>query len=148
MNLLKKYDGTTVDAQYSIKINRENKDKFDPKQIDKSIQKTYTIKKLPQFLILHMKRFTKNDFFMEKNITIVNFPLKDLKLGEYIGSEQNETYDLISNIVHEGKNYNDGNYRIQSRLGKTDKWLEIQDLIVKEIMPEQVLVSESYILIY
>ena len=72
-----------------------------------------------------MKRFTKNDFFMEKNITIVNFPLKDLKLGEYIGSEQNETYDLISNIVHEGKNYNDGNYRIQSRLGKTDKWLEI-----------------------
>ena len=37
MNLLKKYDGTTVDAQYSIKINRENKDKFDPKQIDKSI---------------------------------------------------------------------------------------------------------------
>ena len=55
-------------------------------------------------------------------------------MGEFVGSEGNETYDLVSNIIHEGKNFNDGNYRIQSRLG--EKWLEIQDLTVKEIMPE------------
>ena len=85
---------------------------------------------------------------MEKNITIINFPLQNLEIGEFVGSENNEKYDLISNVIHEGKNTNDGNYRIQSRLGKTEKWLEIQDLTVKEIMQEQVLVSESYILVY
>lgn len=53
----------------------ENKDKFDPKSMNKSLQKKYTIKKLPKILIFHMKRFVKNEFFMEKNITIVKFPL-------------------------------------------------------------------------
>ena len=65
-----------------------------------------------------------------------------------MASDKTAKYDLISNIVHDGKNINHGNYRIQSRLGKTDTWLEIQDLMVKEIMAEQVLVSESYILVY
>lgn len=31
------------------------------------IKRKYKITKLPRFLILHMKRFTKNEFFIEKN---------------------------------------------------------------------------------
>jgi len=34
------------------------------------------ITRLPQFIILYIKRFTKNTFFLEKNPTIVNFPIK------------------------------------------------------------------------
>lgn len=37
---------------------------------------------IPKFLILHIKRFTKNNFFVEKNPTIVNFPVKNLEMKD------------------------------------------------------------------
>jgi U4/U6.U5 tri-snRNP-associated protein 2 len=36
----------------------------------------FNCQQLPQYLIIHYKRFTKNNFVEEKNPTIVNFPLK------------------------------------------------------------------------
>jgi U4/U6.U5 tri-snRNP-associated protein 2 len=38
----------------------------------------YVLKALPPYLLIQVKRFTKNQFFDEKNNTIVNFPLKNL----------------------------------------------------------------------
>jgi U4/U6.U5 tri-snRNP-associated protein 2 len=38
--------------------------------------KRFQILELPDYLIVHIKRFTKNRFFVEKNPTIVNFPVK------------------------------------------------------------------------
>lgn len=38
--------------------------------------KRFEITRLPKFIILYIKRFTKNTFFLEKNPTIVNFPIK------------------------------------------------------------------------
>ncbi|TMW60496.1 hypothetical protein Poli38472_000538 [Pythium oligandrum] len=48
------------------------------------LTKTYSIKSLPSYLIFHVKRFTRNNFFVEKNPTIVNFPVKNLELREYV----------------------------------------------------------------
>lgn len=45
-----------------------------------------------------MKRFTKNEFFLEKNPTIINFPIDDLVI-------QNQSYQLEMNIIHQGKGY-------------------------------------------
>ena len=42
--------------------------------------KQYKLKKLPNYLFIHIKRFSKNSFFKEKNATIVNFPIKNLEL--------------------------------------------------------------------
>lgn len=36
---------------------------------------------MPKYLILHMKRFLPNKFFMEKNPTVITFPLQDLDLN-------------------------------------------------------------------
>lgn len=41
-----------------------------------SYMKRFEITRLPQYIILYIKRFTKNTFFLEKNPTIVNFPIK------------------------------------------------------------------------
>lgn len=41
-----------------------------------NFSKRFEITKLPRFIILYIKRFTKNTFFIEKNPTIVNFPVK------------------------------------------------------------------------
>ena len=48
------------------------------------IKKRYKIIRLPKYLIIHLKRFTKNDYFIEKNPTIVNFPIRNLDLSEYV----------------------------------------------------------------
>lgn len=38
--------------------------------------KRFEITRLPKFIILYIRRFTKNTFFVDKNPTIVNFPVK------------------------------------------------------------------------
>jgi uncharacterized UBP type Zn finger protein len=48
------------------------------------MKKTYSITSLPSYLIFHVKRFTRNNFFVEKNPTIVNFPIKNLELRDYV----------------------------------------------------------------
>jgi len=112
-------------------------------------KKKYRIVKTPQYLIIHMKRFTKNNFFLEKNPTIVTFPLKNFDLKQFIPMDpkENAKYDLIANICHEGEP-NKGSYKIHVYQKTTDTWLEIQDLVVKPIIPQLIPLTESYIQIY
>eukprot|EP00347_Sterkiella_histriomuscorum_P008920 403343237 len=150
MQLLKKYDGKSFIEEPVT-----------------AIKKKFRILSLPKYLIIHVKRFNKNDYFTEKNPTIVNFPIKNLDLSEYLWSpiaqqHQNDgsntlndaqptketyKYDLIANIIHEGKHDN-GQYRVQIHHKPTDEWYDIQDLHVNQIMPQQVVVSECYILVF
>jgi U4/U6.U5 tri-snRNP-associated protein 2 len=44
----------------------------------------YTITKLPPFLVLHARRFAKNNFFQEKNPVIITLPVKDLNMRPYL----------------------------------------------------------------
>ncbi len=62
-------------------------------------------------------RFTKNTFFVEKNPTIVNFPIRGIEFGDLLKPDmkvkypKGATYDLIANIVHEGDPKN-GKYKV------------------------------------
>jgi U4/U6.U5 tri-snRNP-associated protein 2 len=42
----------------------------------------YALARLPPFVLLHFRRFTKNNFVEEKNPTVVNFPLRGLDMRE------------------------------------------------------------------
>jgi len=44
----------------------------------------YRLKQMPDYLILDLARFKKNDFYIEKNPTIVAFPIKNLDLTSYV----------------------------------------------------------------
>ena len=57
MSLLKKYDGVTFKEETVRK----------PDGTETIIKQKYEIKRLPKYLILHVKRFSKNNFFKEKN---------------------------------------------------------------------------------
>lgn len=58
-------------------------------------------------------------------------------------------YNLIVNICHEGKpDPNNSFYKIHVNNKATDKWFQIQDLIVEEVMPQVIILSESYIQIW
>uniref|UniRef100_A0A2K6UEC1 Ubiquitin carboxyl-terminal hydrolase 39 n=1 Tax=Saimiri boliviensis boliviensis TaxID=39432 RepID=A0A2K6UEC1_SAIBB len=100
-NILAKFNGIT---EKEYKTYKEN------------FLKRFQLTKLPPYLIFCIKRFTKNNFFVEKNPTIVNFPITNVDLREYLSEEvqavhKNTTYDLIANIVHDGKP-SEGSYRI------------------------------------
>eukprot|EP01039_Chlorochromonas_danica_P005337 gene5337-5872_t len=254
--LLQKFDGETWTDQVTK---------------DSHVRRQYRIKKLPRYLILHLVRFTKNNFTLEKNPTIVTFPVKNLEMKDFLfsdddklssmeteegdrssagrprscpsveelqglsteklveviqkfGSElhrlelqalnsaQSETYskevfivakqvatsyqlrqatkyDLVANICHETKGNNNkgvaigdinnsnyttkpkskampvagsgpvaveedlrvlelGEYKVHLHCRPVGQWYELQDLHVTETSPQQIGVSESYILVY
>lgn len=69
-----------------------------------------------------------------------------------------DKYDLVSNITHEspadvgreGKHdpLQEGSYKCHLQHKASNQWYEIQDLHVKETMPQLIGVSESYVLIF
>ncbi|KAK0541433.1 Ubiquitin carboxyl-terminal hydrolase 10 [Tilletia horrida] len=65
----------------------------------------YKITRLPPYLILHFRRFTKNNFVEERNPTIVNFPIKGLNMKDYVDDPSlaplSAVYDLVANVTHE-----------------------------------------------
>ena len=84
--LISKYDGVTF-------------------QEARGMIRRYKVLRLPPFVILHYRRFTKNNFVEERNPTIVNFPVRGLDMEETVEGEQDANistaYDLVANITHE-----------------------------------------------
>ncbi|KAL7640740.1 UNVERIFIED_CONTAM: hypothetical protein RMT77_009015 [Armadillidium vulgare] len=136
-SLLAKFDGKTGKEYKTYKEN---------------FLKRFQLNSLPNYLILYHKRFTKNTFYVEKNPTIVNFPVKNIDLSDYLTEEVRQhhpspVYDLVANIVHDG-NPDGGTYRCHILHKGTGKWYELQDLHVKEIEPQMLTLTESYIQIF
>ncbi|WRT65603.1 uncharacterized protein IL334_002548 [Kwoniella shivajii] len=79
--------------------------KFDGKTIQEfgPTLKRHHLAMLPPYLILHIKRFTKNNFVSERNPTIVNFPLRGVDVSEYVDPKPTDPmysqYDLLSNVT-------------------------------------------------
>lgn len=115
--------------------------------------KRFELLRLPGYIILSIKRFTKNTFYVEKNPTIVNFPVKGVDFGDVLGPEVKSkmmggtVYDLLANIVHDGEP-GKGTYRVHIHHKATGKWFEMQDLHVTEILPQMITLTEAYIQIW
>lgn len=133
-DLLQKFDGVTPLETTPGKLTR------------------YSIWKLPAYLIVHINRFSKNNFFLEKNPTVVTFPVKNFDLRDYVhplAREENPVtrYDLVLNIFHEGRPH-DGQYKCHLLYAPTKAWYEIEDLRVVPTLPQMVALSESYVQLY
>jgi U4/U6.U5 tri-snRNP-associated protein 2 len=67
-------------------------------------------------------------------------------------------YDLVANIIHEsppevGREGQhdpllDGSYKCHVKNRGRQQWFEIQDFHVREVLPQQIGVSESYLLMF
>jgi U4/U6.U5 tri-snRNP-associated protein 2 len=186
--LLTKYDGITVTE--SLRGQYRERKKF-------------KIINLPRYLLFSIKRFSRNAFFMDKNPTIVSFPISNLELKPFTteGSTKetlSTKYDLLSNVCHVTPPYavagtsslkdnkkgaatrllsstsskdpsasitDDKNnlassadsivtdplargyYKVHLRRSE-QSWYEVQDLSVTEILPQQIGVSESLIVLF
>ncbi|KAK7465326.1 Ubiquitin carboxyl-terminal hydrolase 10 [Stygiomarasmius scandens] len=118
----------------------------------------YKCQRLPPYIILHFKRFTKNIFVEEKNPTIVTFPLRGLDFKDYVDAPASQTstvYDLVANVTHESvagttRNKEDTVWKVYLRAGsgEHEKWFMIQDLIVEETRKEMIFLGESVLQIW
>ncbi|CCM03771.1 uncharacterized protein FIBRA_05918 [Fibroporia radiculosa] len=120
----------------------------------------FKCQQLPPYVILNFKRFTKNIFVEEKNPTIVNFPLRGLDLREFLDAPPSHSptlYDLIANVTHEsaaGTTHDKETtvWKVHLRAGggggDTEKWFQIQDLIVEEIRKEMIFLGETVLQIW
>ncbi|KAI0756541.1 spindle pole body protein [Daedaleopsis nitida] len=120
----------------------------------------FKCQRLPRYIILHFKRFTKNMFVEEKNPTIVNFPLRGLEFGEYLDApptHPSTVYDLVANVTHESsagttRDKESTVWKVHLRAGagggENEKWFQIQDLIVEEIRKEMIVLGETMLQIW
>ncbi|ANQ09459.1 Ubiquitin Carboxyl-terminal Hydrolase-like zinc finger protein [Plasmodium coatneyi] len=119
---------------------------------EKSEPSTLIISKLPKYLIFTIKRFSKNNFFVEKNGTIVNFVIKNLDMKDYVHEDYLDKnpvtkYNLIANIFHSGS-VNSGTYKIHVLNQASNEWYEMEDLHVITVLPQLVLLPESCVQLY
>ncbi|KIJ66365.1 hypothetical protein HYDPIDRAFT_150786 [Hydnomerulius pinastri MD-312] len=120
----------------------------------------YKCQRLPRYIILHYKRFTKNAFVEEKNPTIVTFPLRGVDFREYLDAPSSHpptVYDLIANVTHESvagttRDKENTIWKVHLRCGggggEGEKWFQIQDLIVEETRKEMIFLGESVLQIW
>ncbi|CAH8872565.1 unnamed protein product [Trichobilharzia szidati] len=119
-----------------------------------STMRRFELRRLPSYLVLYMKRFVKNIFTLEKNPTIVNFPIKSIDFGDLLAPEfrakhRYTTYDLVANVVHDGPpTPGSGTHRIHLLHRGTGKWFELQDLHVTEVLPQMIPLSETLIQVW
>ncbi|KAJ1962351.1 U4 U6.U5 tri-snRNP-associated protein [Dispira parvispora] len=114
--------------------------------------KRYHVQSLPPYLILAFKRFARSQFSVEKNPTLVTFPITHLavpKITNVPGDTLGDYYNLVANISHQGNpEASKGHYNVDVRHPPTGHWYQFQDLLVEKVDPQRLLLTESYIQIW
>ena len=142
-SLLSKYDGLKAQEKLNTRIRYR------------------LLHPLPPYLVMHIKRFSKNKFVSERNPTIVTFPTRSLDVSSYV--EPNPSvhppgepiwYDLVANVTHEAVKIRDDSvegeaerkvWRVHIKDKSRDRWFEVQDLFVDQATADTVFTKESYL---
>ena len=106
-----------------------------------SCMQNYKVEKLPQVLIIHLKRFDVNNQGLSKNKKYVDFPLKNLNIGN-----KEFVYNLKSITNHYGS-LNAGHYISFCKSNNEGDWYKCDDSKVTKIKAP-IKTSNAYILYY
>ncbi|CAE6412121.1 unnamed protein product [Rhizoctonia solani] len=139
--LLAKYDGKTT-QEFAGQLKR------------------FRCTRLPPYVILHFKRFMKNNFVEEKNPTIVNFPIDGVDFSQVLERPPEAAgtpiiYDLVANVTQEStagtthdKESTVWKIHLRAGRGEREQWLQIQDMIVEETRKEMIFLGETVMQIW
>lgn len=106
--------------------------------------------RLPEVLVIHLKRFSFSRSTKQKLETFVNFPIHDLDLTEYVAnksSSQRQTYDLYALSNHYGSMAS-GHYTAHIKLFEENRWYNFDDNHISPINVEEVKSAAAYVLFY
>ncbi|KAL0217405.1 hypothetical protein RCL1_007986 [Eukaryota sp. TZLM3-RCL] len=112
-------------SEYFKSENLRNENCFDCElcRTKKPATKKFFLSKLPEVLIIQLKRFKQNNRGMTKIKNLVEFPQSNLNISQYlIGSEHSEPclYDLYAIINHHG-NVHGGHYTSIVRINQSNR---------------------------
>ncbi|XP_065084265.1 ubiquitin carboxyl-terminal hydrolase 3-like [Ochlerotatus camptorhynchus] len=117
--------------------------------------KRFWIRRLPNVLCLHIKRFRWNNFYRTKIDLRISFPINALDMSQFVLNNGPETrrsnsscnvYDLAAVIVHHGNGSSCGHYT--SFAINNGVWMHFNDHSVKEVSSSAVAECKPYILFY
>ncbi|GMT31637.1 hypothetical protein PFISCL1PPCAC_22934, partial [Pristionchus fissidentatus] len=112
--------------------------------------KTYRITKLPEVLVVHLKRFHHDQLAGGSKVnTRVTFPLSGLDLSRWATEAAGEAeYELCALVCHEGANADSGHYVAIARNEIDGNWYEFDDSTVTKLDDAYVLTKDAYVLFY
>ncbi|KAI3450781.1 hypothetical protein Pfo_007446 [Paulownia fortunei] len=105
--------------------------------------------RLPEILVIHLKRFSYSRFLKNKLETYVDFPIHDLDLSTYIaqkGGQSSNRYMLYAISNHYGS-MGGGHYTAFVHHGG-DRWYDFDDSHVSPISEDKIKTSAAYVLFY
>ena len=131
------------------KLDKENLWKCPDCKQNLQANKKIEIYNVPKILIIHLKRFNNN----RKINTMINFPLENLEIDNYINkiNKGNNKYDLFGVINHYGT-LEYGHYTAFCKNYHDNNWYEYNDRIVNQIQSEReketIVNQNAYVLFY
>ncbi|KPI98358.1 Ubiquitin carboxyl-terminal hydrolase 3 [Papilio xuthus] len=110
--------------------------------------KQFWIRRLPNVLCLHLKRFRWHNYFRTKVDTSISFPLRALDMSRFVpGSPpRDHLYDLAAVIVHHGSGAGSGHYTAFAI--NEEQWFHFNDQTVRASDAAAVASCKPYILFY
>lgn len=121
---------------YTEEENLEGENQYFNEEIGKKVdaRKKLCFWSFPEILILDLKRFTNA---VKKNDVLVDFPLENLNLTEYVlGYDKKESiYDLYGVCNHSGNIFG-GHYTAFVK-NKNEKWYHYNDTMITELKSSQ-----------
>uniref|UniRef100_A0A0E0EW13 Ubiquitin carboxyl-terminal hydrolase n=1 Tax=Oryza meridionalis TaxID=40149 RepID=A0A0E0EW13_9ORYZ len=116
----------------------------------KQASKKLDLWRLPEILVVHLKRFSYSRFMKNKLDTFVNFPIHDLDMSRYANhsrGDQPPIYELYAVINHYG-GMGGGHYSAYAKLVEEDSWYHFDDSHVSSVGEEDIRTSSAYLLFY
>ncbi|KAL0389929.1 UNVERIFIED_CONTAM: Ubiquitin carboxyl-terminal hydrolase 8 [Sesamum calycinum] len=105
--------------------------------------------RLPEILVIHLKRFSYSRFLKNKLETYVDFPTHDLDLSGYIAKKDGQSshrYILYAISNHYGS-MGGGHYTAFVHHGG-DQWYDFDDSHVSPVSEDKIKTSAAYVLFY
>lgn len=111
--------------------------------------KKLDIWKLPNILIIHLKRFRYDKKSKEKLTTFVDFPIVGLDLSPIAAGVQRDKpiYDLFAVSNHKGS-LDKGHYYTFAKNREDNSWYAYNDSEVMTLLPDQIASSTAYLLFF
>lgn len=106
--------------------------------------------RLPEVLVIHLKRFSYSRSMKHKLETFVNFPIHDFDLTNYIANKNNsqrQLYELYALTNHYG-GMGSGHYTAYIKLLDENRWYNFDDSHISPINAEDVKSAAAYVLFY
>lgn len=137
--------------EYSKEEKLDGEEKWNCTRCKVPVDSTKKIEiwKLPNILIVHLKRFKFTREMRGKVQTFIDFPHADLDLGGVAAGAQRDLpiYDLFAISNHEGS-LSDGHYFTFAKNRDNHNWYAYNDSEVMTLSSEQLVSSSAYLLFF